>query len=217
MGQWQDRVRAWVHDRTRPRGCVVLARQQTDAEIIAAWTSTTQVRSGHWRINPLLDLPLKPYAGMDKAQLWEMFVSRLADSESQWILHDEKSWGPPKRSTIDAATMQLLTDAEADAHHARMMAWWKENQETPLRPGDSAAAINVWLWRNGLRDQAVNVFAQIWQKVRAEQEGIRWTVESALEGFRIAAYLDWDDDDQSEICRFVPATLRRSRNRVWAR
>lgn len=53
-----------------------------------------------------------------------------------------------------------------------MMAWWKENQEAPLRPGDAAAAVSVWLWRNGLRDHAVGVFAQIWRAVRAKQDGI---------------------------------------------
>lgn len=94
--------------------------------------------------------------------------------------------------------MRVLSDAEADADHAARLAWWKHNQEAPLRPGDLAAAVSVWLWRNGLRDRAVDVFAQIWLTVRGQQERIPWTAENALEGFRVAAYRDWDDSDQTE-------------------
>lgn len=198
MARWLNRLKAWVHQRTRPREDTAIATPQTDSDVLAAWTPTTQVRPGHWRINALLDLPLKPHADMNKSKLWEMFIWRLAASEAKWILHDEESWGPPQRGTIDTATMQPLTDTEADAHHARMMAWWKENQEAPLRPSDPAVAVSVWLWHNGLRDQAVDVFAQIWQTVRAKQQGIPWTVDNALQGFQIAAYRDLHDNDQAE-------------------
>ncbi|VBA59718.1 hypothetical protein [Mycobacterium attenuatum] len=142
---------------------------------------------------------------MDKNKLWEMFIWRLAETETKWILRDEQSWAnPPERNTMDAATLQILSDDEADAAHAERLAWWKENQEAPLRPGDPAAAVSVWLWRNGLHDQAVDTFAYIWRTVRHHQEsspehrGIPWTAENALEGFRIAAYRDWDDADQAE-------------------
>lgn len=73
-----------------------------DAEAIAACEPLTRV-GGSGRVNPLLDLPLKQYAGMDKTKLWEMFVWRLAEGEARWILRDEQSSGPPMRSTMDAA------------------------------------------------------------------------------------------------------------------
>jgi hypothetical protein len=44
-----------------------------------------------------------------------MFVDWLAASEAKWILDDEQFWRPPNRLTVDPDTMQLLTDAEADA------------------------------------------------------------------------------------------------------
>ncbi|OBK02498.1 hypothetical protein A5639_24455 [Mycolicibacterium conceptionense] len=113
MASWLDSFRAWVHERTRPTGESGMFEQPpTDAEVIAAWTSTTEVRPGQRRVNPLLDLPLAPFAGMNKSRLWEMFVWRLADSEATWILHSEESWGPPTRSTMNFGVMEPLTDAE---------------------------------------------------------------------------------------------------------
>lgn len=38
---------------------------------------TTQIRPGYWRMNPLLDLPRKPYAGMNKTRLWQMFTRTI--------------------------------------------------------------------------------------------------------------------------------------------
>jgi len=63
---WWDRIKAWLHEKTRPSGEIPLAPTLTDDEVIAAW----------------LDLPLKRYAGMDKARVWEMFVDWLAASEA---------------------------------------------------------------------------------------------------------------------------------------
>lgn len=106
---------------------------------------------------------------------------------------------------MDAATMQPLTDAEADERHARMMAWWSHNQEPDLRPSDEAAAVSVGLWRNGLRGQAVDVYARIWKKVcdRPDAEHrVPWPAESALRGFRRAACRDWDDNDQDAFDAF---------------
>lgn len=119
--------------------------------VIAAWDPVTWV-GGRRRVNPLLDLPLKPYAGIGKATVRER-VGWLAERERDGILYDEQSWEPPKCTTVDPATMHPLADAEADARHARMMAWWTQNQEAPLLPRNPAAAVSVWLWRNGLCDQ----------------------------------------------------------------
>ncbi|MBN7438804.1 hypothetical protein IUS38_24795 [Mycobacteroides abscessus subsp. abscessus] len=206
---WMTRLRAGVRAVKDPgllHQPAVASAPPTDAEIVAAYEPVTALTAHSWRINPLLDLPLKGYAGMNKHRLWEIFVGQLADNEARWIATAEKDWGPPSRRMVDLDG-QPLTEAQADARHADMMAWWQENQEAPLRPSDYAAAVSVWLWRNGLREQATDVFAHIWRAVRAEQDGIGWTVESALEGFRVAAYLDWDEDDQRQF-----ATLFRSRH-----
>lgn len=202
---WTQRVRAAVRafadpDMSRRPASV------SDEEIVAAYEPVTALTAHSWRINPLLDLPLKGYAGMNKHRLWEIFVGQLADNEARWIVDDEKDWGPPSRRCVDF-NGQPLTEQQADAAHADTMAWWQENQEAPLRPSDYAAAVSVWLWRNGLREQATDVFAHIWRAVRAEQDGIGWTIDNALDGFRVAAYLDWDQADQIEF-----AALFRSRH-----
>jgi hypothetical protein len=197
MADWISRLRAAVRAFSDPDTLRSTPAVVTDEEVLAAYEPVTALTAHSWRINPLLDLPLRGYAGMNKHRLWEMFVGQLADKEASWIVDAEKSWGPPKRSTLDV-NMQPLTEEQADARHAEMMAWWQENQEAPLRPSDPAAAVSVWLWRNGLREQAVDVFAHIWRAVRAEQDGIGWTVENALNGFRVAAYRDWDEADQGE-------------------
>ncbi|SHQ67495.1 Uncharacterised protein [Mycobacteroides abscessus subsp. abscessus] len=194
---WIARLRAAAHAFGNPAGDGGPAVAPTDEEILAAFEPITAITAHSWRINPLLDLPLKDYGGMNKVRLWEMFVGQLADSEASWIVDDEKDWGPPSHRAVDL-NGQPLTEQEADSRHAAMMAWWHEHQEAPLRPSDPAAAVSVWLWRNGLHDQAVDVFARIWNAVRAKQHGIGWTVENALEGFRGAAYRDWDDDDQQQ-------------------
>jgi len=97
---------------------------------------------------------------------------------------------------------------------------WNGSQEAPLRPSDLAAGVIVWLWRNGLRDEAVSILVQIWRTVRCRQEGnpepcIPWPADSALDGFRIAAYRDWDDEDQTEFAglfreRFVVQEVERA-------
>lgn len=182
-----ERVKTWIHQQTRPAGEVGQAEVLTDAEVIAGWIPVSQISHGHWRFNPLLDLPLQPYAGMDKAKLWEMFVYRLAESEAQNILRLEQAWTTsPERSTI-------------------------EPLEAPLRPSDLAAAVIVWLWRNGLRHQAIGALERIWRATQhwqkcSPRECIPWPAESALDGLRIAAHRDWDDADQAEF-----ATLFRQR------
>lgn len=200
MTAWWDQLRSWVHERTRPHTTVSVSEPVTDEQVRAAWEPLSPVTAHSWRISPLLDLPLQPYAGMSKVWVWSRFVDWLVNREDEWIALDERGAGPPRRSRMDAATMEMLTDAQADERHARMLAWWSHNQEPDLRPTDQAAAVSVWLWRNGLRDQAVDVYARIWTKVcdRRESEGrLPWPAESSLRGFRRAAYRDWDDDDQS--------------------
>jgi hypothetical protein len=49
-------------------------RPLTDEQRCAAWEPTTQLTPYSWRDNPLLDLPLKSYAGMNKDRVWTMFV-----------------------------------------------------------------------------------------------------------------------------------------------
>lgn len=61
---------------------------------------------------------------MSKVWVWSRFVDWLADREDDWIAQDERHAGPPRRSRMDAATMEMLTDAQADEPHARMLAWW---------------------------------------------------------------------------------------------
>ncbi len=198
---WWDRLRGWIHERTRPHTASSTPQPVTDEHLRAAWEPLAQVTPHSWRANALLDVPLAPHAGMSKVWIWSRFVDWLVDREDGWISDDEQTARPPRWTTMDAATMQPLTDAEADERHARMMAWWSHHQEPALRPSDDAAAVSVWLWRNGLRDQAVDVYARIWQKVcdrRLSEDRLPWPAESALRGFRSAAYRDWDDGDQAE-------------------
>lgn len=203
---WWERIEPWLHQQSEPAQESAQASTLTDAEIIAAWTPVTQTRPGQWRFNPMLDLPLKPYAGMDKNKLWEMFLYRLAESETQNILQAEQSWAESlERHSIDIDS----APPPGEAH----------NKEAPLRPSDLAASVVVWLWHNGLRHEAIGVFLQIWQSVRHRQEHspqprIPWPAESALEGFRVAAYRDWDDNDQAEFAalfheRFVVKEIER--------
>lgn len=194
---WIDRLRAAAQAFANPAAEHSPAPELTDEEILTAYEPLTALTPGSWRINPLLDLPLKGYGGMNKVRVWEIFMYQLAEAEASWIVDAEKDWGPPSHRTVDL-NGQPLTEQEADDRHARMMTWWQEHQEAPLRPSDPAAAVSVWLWRNGLHDQATDVFARIWHAVRAKQEGIGWTAENALQGFRGAAYQDWNDDDQTQ-------------------
>ncbi len=199
---WIDRLRAAAQAFANPAAEHNPAPEPTDEEIRAAWEPITW-RGGVGHINPLLDLPLKDYGGMGKARLWEMFVGKLADHECGWILRDEERQAEPPKpfGRMDPATLQPLTQEEADAQHAARLAVWKANREPALRPGDPAAAVSVWLWHNGLHEQAVDVFATIWMAVRAEQDRrdrIGWSADDALRGFRVAAYRDWDDDDQKQ-------------------
>ena len=200
---WWERIKAWLHQKTRPAGEIAQSLSLPDVEVMATWMPVTQTSSGNWRFNPVLDLPLKPYAGMDKNKLWAMFVYRLTESEARNILDVEQSWvRVRRRNTIDSAPLEVSFNYEPE---------WKENRENeepPLRLSDLAAAVIVWLWRNGVRFEAVSVFLSIWQMVRENQERrpqecIPWPAESALEGFRVAAYCDWDDDDQAEFTALV--------------
>lgn len=208
MNRWLDRTRAWIHHHTRPAGAegdALPAAPPSDEQIRAAWEPTTQLISGSWRDNPLLDLPLKSYAAIDKSYVWSRFVDWQADEEDKYIAYEEDRHARgPQWSNLDAAMMaRQLSDAEADARHAKQLAWWKENQEPDLGPSDRAAAVSVWLWRNGLREKAVDVYATIWSRVRARhrmQDRIEWSADNALNGFRRAATIDpdWDDAEQTE-------------------
>ncbi|MGB0970983.1 MAG: hypothetical protein ACPGVG_08475 [Mycobacterium sp.] len=138
---------------------------------------------------------------MNTTTFWGMFTWRLADTEAKCIAREEEQfWAESSlRNALDIP--KGLSREESGADYAARLAWWKENQEPLLRLGTSAAAVIVWLWRNGLHDQAVELFAGIWQTVRANHESrqrIPWTAENALSGFRVAAHRDWDDDDHTE-------------------
>ncbi|KPG26220.1 hypothetical protein [Mycobacteroides immunogenum] len=199
---WIDRLRAWIHERTRPIDELPPEQPWTDEQILARadLLAHDALERGE---GELLDLRLKPYAAVRKDYLWERARSAVIASETAWITHydDEHHGQEPRWSNIDAATMEPLSKDEADIRHAQRMAWWKEHQEVPLRPGDRAACISVWLWRNGLHQRAVDLFAGIWIAVREyqqEQKRIGWSPEAALDGFRRAAYLDWDDDAHAD-------------------
>lgn len=200
---WIDRLRAAAYAFVNPTIDHSAAPDSTptDEEIRAAWEPITW-RGGVGHINALLDLRLTGYAGMDKIKVWEMFVGTLAERECRWILRDEERQAqrPKPFGRMDPATLQPLTAEEADAQHAARLKAWEANKEPALRPGDPAAAVSVWLWRNGLHEQAVDVFARIWMAVRAEQDRrdrIGWSADDALRGFRVAAYRDWEDDDHA--------------------
>lgn len=149
----------------------------------------------------VFDLPLEPYAGMTMNTLWGMFVWRLADTEAKSIVGEEEQfWAESSpRNALDIPIG--LSKEEAGADYSARLAWWRENQEPLLRPGSSTVAVIVWLWRNGLHDQAVELFACIWHAVRANHESrqrIPWAAENALSGFRVAAHCDWDDGNHAE-------------------
>jgi hypothetical protein len=189
-----EQTKAWTYRHAGLAGR--MARPLTDAEVIAAWSPVSQDHRGQWRFNPLLDLPLKACAGMDKHRLWEMFVYRLAQSEVQNLLELERSWTScSERRSRESAPMQVLADEQVA---------WNESREAPLRPSDLAASIIVWLWHNGLRREAIGVLERIWQTMRDRQEGsaqkcIPWPAQSMLDGFRAAAHRDWDDNDHAEL------------------
>lgn len=199
---WTARLRAWVHEATRPADEFGPEAPWTDDEVLAR--AELVARDNYERGNGcVLDIPLHPAGGGSKNYIWDRAIRAIAESESRWITNYEQNrqGKPPRRTTMNFATMQPWTEAEADAQHADMMAWWNEHQEVPLRPSDHAAAVSVWLWRNGLRDEAVHVYGRIWMWVREEQQEhnrIPWPADAALEGFREAAYRDWDDDDQQQ-------------------
>lgn len=208
---WWERIEPWLEQETQPAAADTPASSLTDAEVIAAWTPVTQTPHGHWHSNPLLDLPLKSYAGMDKHKLWEMFVYRLAETEAQNILTAEQVWTESlEHHGLEAASLPDETEG---------LGSWLGNREAPLRPSHLAAGVIVWLWRNGLRYEAIGVFLQIWQTVRSQQESsprqrIPWPAESALEGFHAVAYRDWNDTDQAEFAalfheRFVLKEIER--------
>lgn len=209
---WTDKARAWIHERTRPFDEFPPEEPWTDADVLAR--AELLVRENYMHGNGcVLDIPLRPYGGASKSYIWDRAIRAVAEGEADWIArYDEDRQGkPPQRTTINPATMEPLTEEEADSRHNRAMAWWSEHQEVPLRPSDHAAAVSVWLWRNGFREEAVHVYGRIWWHVRErqeEQKRIPWTADNALEGFRDAAYRDWDDDDQEQFvalfrCRYV--------------
>lgn len=191
------RAKAWVHQHTAPDAEIPPTPELTDADLIAAWTPVSLTRSGQLCFNPLLDLPLKPRAGMDKVKLWEMFVYRLVESEVRNILELERSWSKSLEcSAVDSDTAGSQQFPPNDSEGSR-------NREAPLRLSDLAAAVIVWLWHNGLHHQAIGLLERIWTTTRDRQENlspecIQWPAQSALEGFRAAAYRDWDDNDQAE-------------------
>ncbi|MFV8279834.1 hypothetical protein ACNQPY_26310 [Mycobacteroides abscessus] len=199
---WTQRVRAWIHEATRPDDQFPPEEPWSDDDVLAR--AELLARDNYEQGNGcVLDIPLRPAGGGSKNYIWDRAIRAIAESEARWITAYEKDreGKPPRRTTMNFATMQPWTDEEADARHADMMAWWSEHQEVPLRPSDHAAAVSVWLWRNGLRDEAVHVYGRIWMCVREEQQEhkrIAWTADAALEGFREAAYRDWDDDDQQQ-------------------
>lgn len=149
----------------------------------------------------VLDLPLEPYAGMTTNTFWGMFVWRLADTEAKCIVGEEEQVWAESASRNGLDVPIGLSKEEARADYSARLAWWKENQELLLRPGSSTVAVIVWLWHNGLHDQAAELFACIWHTVRANHQSrqrIPWTAENALSGFRVAAHRDWDDGDHAE-------------------
>lgn len=61
----------------------------------------------------------------------------------------------------------------------------------PLRISDPAAAMRVSLWRNGLHDQAVDVFGANLECGTRRVSRIGWTAEKRVQSFRIAANRNW--------------------------
>jgi hypothetical protein len=116
----------------------------------------------------------------------------------------------------------MVTDDRSGVY-ADVAAWWRVNQEPYLHPTPKAAALCVWLWRNGLHADAVDVYGKIWHTVRArhrEDHRIGWPPDTALEAFRHAAYPYWDDADHEPFCRLfrkrhVDAQVEHGLNQIF--
>ncbi|WP_134144655.1 hypothetical protein [Mycobacteroides salmoniphilum] len=114
-------------------------------------------------------------------------------------------------------------DGDADGLYTDIAAWWRVNQEVHVRPTPKAAALCVWLWRNGLHIDSVDVYGKIWNAVRVrhrEEHRIGWPPDTALEGFRHAAYPHWDNANHEQFCtlfrqRHVDPQVDRSLNHLF--
>lgn len=151
-------------------------------------------------------MALTPFAGISTDHVWSQFVQLLADDQALRIELDEhQQRQPPDWSDLTpAVTRMVLDDRGVDGVHADVSAWWRMNQEPYLRPTPKAAALCVWLWRNGLHADAVDVYGKIWHTVRArhrEDQRIGWPPDAALEAFSHAAYPHWDDANHEQFCR----------------
>lgn len=178
---WLDRVRIWTTKNRRHRAA-----------------SSSPATSP-------LGMTLAPFAGISADYVWSRFVQLLANDQALRIELDEYQQRQPLDlgDLTSAVTRMVTDDRGADGTHTDVAAWWRVNQEPYLRPTPKVAALCVWLWRNGLHAEAVDVYAKIWSTVRArhrENQRIGWPPDTALEAFRDAAYPHWDDADHEWFC-----------------
>ncbi|MFD6198867.1 hypothetical protein ACFWE3_19420 [Mycobacteriaceae bacterium NPDC060252] len=213
---WLDRVRLWVNSHRR------------HAATPARPTALRSAETGP-ALSPL-DLTLAPFAGISADYVWSQFVQLFADDQASRIELDEHQQRQPLnwRDLTSAVTRMVIADdsdidEEGDGRYSDIAEWLHANQEPLLRPTPKAAALCVWLWRNGLHAEAVDVYGKIWNTVRTrhrEEHRIGWPPDTALEGFRHAASPYWDNANHEQFCtlfrqRHVDPQIDRSLNHLF--
>lgn len=191
---WQHRVRRWATKHWRRAATPVPSMALTSAEPDTATSP--------------LDPTLAPFAGISVGYVWSQFVQLFADDQATRIELDEYHQRQPLNwSDLTSAVTRMVIDDDSnidgDALYPDIAAWWRVNQEPHLRPTPKAAALCVWLWHNGLHAESVDVYGKIWSTVRTrhrEEHRIGWPPDAALEGFRHAAYPDWDNANHEQFC-----------------
>lgn len=191
---WLDKVRLWATKHRRRAAASAPPTVSTSAEPGTA-------------ISPL-DQTLVPLAGISMDYVWNQFVHLFAADQARQIALDEHQQRQPlSLSDITSAMTRMVIDEDPDIGgddlHTDVASWLQVNQEPSLRPTSKVAALCIWLWHNGLCNESVDIYGKIWNTVRAlhhDEDRIGWPPDSALEGFRNAAYSHWDNANHKQFC-----------------